>query len=43
MNLIWTEARDKKVAPVPSASMAALPWRCAEDMKHFMELTVSIR
>ena len=41
VNLIWAEARDKEGRAGAIGLNGGMPWHCAEDMKHFKELTVS--
>ena len=41
VNLIWGEARDKEGRAGAIGLNGGMPWHCAEDMKHFKELTVS--
>ncbi|RSX58838.1 dihydrofolate reductase [Bifidobacterium samirii] len=41
VNLIWAEARDKDGRDGAIGFAGGMPWHCAEDMKHFKELTVS--
>ena len=41
VNLIWSEARDKEGRAGAIGLNGGMPWHCAEDMKHFKELTVS--
>lgn len=41
MNLIWAQARDKEGRAGAIGLNGGMPWHCAEDMKHFKELTVS--
>ena len=41
VNLIWGEARDKEGRAGAIGLNGGMSWHCAEDMKHFKELTVS--
>ena len=41
VNLIWAQARDKEGRAGAIGLNGGMPWHCAEDMKHFKELTVS--
>lgn len=41
VNLIWAEARDKEGRAGAIGLNGGMPWHCAEDTKHFKELTVS--